>query len=65
MLQKLETIAVQERPAVALSLVAVTVSAPSALNAGAASTDVGSAAALAAFKIRVDDLIGSHPIVNS
>ena len=65
MLQKLETIAVHERPAVTLSLVADTVSGPSAVTAGAASTDAGSAAALAAFKVRVDELIGSHPIVNS
>lgn len=65
MLQKLETIAVQERPAVTLSLVVDTVSGPSAVTAGAASTDAGSAAALAAFKVRVDELIGSHPIVNS
>ena len=65
MLQELETISLVDIPAPTLSLVPHPPADTSSLTAAVAATDATSASALAAFKVRVDDLIGSHPIVNS
>ncbi|MBP9090118.1 hypothetical protein KBI23_03755 [bacterium] len=69
MLQELETISILGRPAATLSLVpelaAETISPVAAAAPADACITPASEAALAAFKTRVDDLIGSHPIVNS
>ena len=69
MLQELETISILERLAATLSLVPELAAETISPVAAAAPADVCiapvSEAALAAFKTRVDDLIGSHPIVNS
>jgi len=68
MLQELETIKVLERPAT-LALVPAVESQETSCVASASSSAshsaVGPDSALAAFKVRVDELIGSHPIVNS
>jgi hypothetical protein len=69
MLQKLETLSIQDRPSATLSLVpelaADTINPVAAAALVAASIAPASEAALVAFKVRVADLIGSHPIVNS